>query len=70
MPQRLRKLIGTVLMLILVVVWALFAMAFAQGRVTELGWALQTLCYVLLGVLWVIPAAFLIRWMERPDRSA
>lgn len=67
MPQRIRKLIGTVLMLLLVVFWALSAMALAQGRVTELGWALQTLCYVLLGSLWVVPAALLIRWMERPD---
>lgn len=70
MPQRIRKLIGAVLLLTLVVFWALGAMAFAQGRVTELGWALQTVCYVLLGILWVIPAGLLIRWMERPDKSA
>lgn len=69
MPQRIRKLIGAVLLLVLVVVWALGAMALAQGRVTELGWALQTVSYVLLGILWVIPAGLLIRWMERPDRN-
>lgn len=69
MPQRLRKLIGTVLLLALVVFWALAAMALAQGRVTELHWALQTVCYVLLGSLWVLPAAFIIRWMERPDKN-
>ncbi len=68
MPQRTRKLIGTFLLLGLVVIWALIAMAIAQGRVTELHWALQTVCYVLLGILWVIPAGFLISWMERPDR--
>lgn len=68
MPQRMRKLIGTVLMLVLVVVWALGAMALAQGRVTELHWALQTVCYVLLGTAWVIPAGLLISWMEKPDR--
>ena len=68
MPQRLRKRIGTVLLLILVVVWALGAMAVAQGRVTDLPWALQTVSYILLGTLWVIPAGLLIRWMERPDR--
>ncbi|MEP9377690.1 DUF2842 domain-containing protein [Aquabacter sp. CN5-332] len=68
MPQRLRKLIGTFLLLILMTVWALGAMAIAQGRVTELPWALQTVSYVLLGTLWVVPAALLIRWMERPDR--
>ncbi|MBB6309750.1 DUF2842 domain-containing protein [Xanthobacter tagetidis] len=70
MPQRLRKFIGAVLMLILVVVWALGAMTIAQGRVTELHWALQTVCYVLLGTLWVIPAGALIWWMEQPDRRA
>lgn len=68
MPQRIRKLIGTALLLILVVVWALGAMVVAQGRVTELHWALQTVCYVLLGTLWVIPAGALIWWMEQPDR--
>lgn len=68
MPQRLRKLIGTVLLLVLVVVWALGAMAIAQGRVTDLPWAWQTVSYILLGTLWVIPAGLLIRWMERPNR--
>lgn len=70
MRQRVRKLIGTVLMLVLVVVWALGAMALAQGRVTDLPWGWQTVSYVLLGTLWVIPAALLIRWMERPDKRA
>ncbi|MFG1344397.1 DUF2842 domain-containing protein [Xanthobacter autotrophicus DSM 431] len=68
MPQRIRKLIGTVLLLLLVVVWALMAMVIAQGRVTGLHWAWQTVCYVLLGGLWTIPAALLIRWMERADK--
>ena len=70
MSQRLRKFIGAVLLLALVVFWALGAMAIAQGRVTELHWALQTVCYVLLGILWVIPAGALIWWMERPDKKA
>ena len=70
MPQRLRKFIGAILLLALVVFWALGAMALAQGRVTELHWALQTLCYVLLGTLWVVPAAVIIAWMERPNKKA
>ncbi|MGE4372928.1 MAG: DUF2842 domain-containing protein [Xanthobacter sp.] len=70
MPQRVRKFIGTVLMLVLVVVWALGAMAISQGRVLELHWALQLVCFALLGSLWVVPAAYLIRWMERPDKRA
>lgn len=69
MPKRLRKFIGAVLLVTLVVVWAFGAMAVAQGRVTELPWAWQTVCYVLLGSLWVIPAGFIIAWMERPGRT-
>lgn len=68
MPQRLRKFIGTVLLLVLMVVWALLAMVIAQGRVTDLHWALQLVCFIILGTGWVIPAGLLIRWMERPDR--
>ncbi len=70
MPQRLRKLIGAVLLLTLMIVWALVAMVIAQGRVTDLHWALQLVSFIVLGTLWVIPAGLLIRWMERPNKPA
>ena len=67
MRMRTRKLIGTLGMLIFVVVYALAAMALAQGRVTEApAWA-QTIIYAVLGLLWIAPAALIIRWMEKPD---
>ena len=66
MPPRLRKLVGTVLLVFLVVVWALLAMAFAQSRIREAAAAWQMLYYVVAGLGWVIPAALVIRWMERP----
>ena len=67
MRMRTRKLIGTLGMLIFVVVYALAAMALAQGRVTEAPpWA-QTIIYAILGLLWIAPAALIIRWMEKPD---
>nr|WP_250152235.1 DUF2842 domain-containing protein [Ancylobacter radicis] len=68
MPPRLRKFIGTVAMLALVIVWALAAMALAQGRVTTLPGYAQFFAYVFLGIGWVIPAAFIIRWMQKYDR--
>jgi hypothetical protein len=64
MTIRTRKLIGTVAMLALVIVYALAAMAFAQGRITEAPAWLQAVLYALLGLLWIIPAALLIKWME------
>jgi Protein of unknown function (DUF2842) len=67
MRQRSRKLIGTALLLAFVVFWALFAMSLAQGRVTTLSAAMQAAVFVVLGLVWVLPAGLLIRWMSRPD---
>jgi hypothetical protein len=67
MRQRTRKLIGTALLLAFVVVWALFAMSLAQGRVAALSGAMQAVVFVVLGLVWVLPAGLLIRWMSRPD---
>jgi hypothetical protein len=67
MRQRTRKLIGTVLLLILVVVWALFGMLIAQGRVVELPGYGRFFVFLFLGLVWVLPAGLLIRWMARRD---
>lgn len=64
MAIRTRKLIGTVTMLALVILYALFAMGLAQGRITQApGW-LQAILYAVLGLAWVFPAMVIIRWME------
>lgn len=66
---RLRKFIGTCLMILLVIGWSLGAMALAQGRVTTLPGYWQFLAYLVLGFGWVVPAALLIRWMQKFDRK-
>ena len=68
MRPRTRKLIGSVLLLAFIAFWALFAMGLAQGWVTTLTAAVQTAAFIVLGLIWTIPAALLIRWMSRPDR--
>lgn len=68
MPPRLRKLIGTFLMIVLVLGWALGAMALAQGRVTVAPAYVQFFAYVFLGLGWIVPAGLLIRWMVKHDR--
>ena len=67
MRQRPRKLIGTALLLVFVTFWALFAMSLAPGRVAELSGAMQALVFIVLGLIWIVPAGVLIRWMSRPD---
>ena len=67
MRKRTRKLIGAVVMLVFVCVYALMAMALAQGRITESSTFWQTLWYAFLGLFWIVPLLPLIKWMERPD---
>ncbi len=69
MPPRLRKLVGTVALVTLVVVWALFFMGLAQGRIQDAGRIWQLAYYVVAGMGWVLPAMLIIRWMERPARN-
>jgi hypothetical protein len=68
MTQRKRKLVGTVALLLLVGFYAVLAVAVAVvlqvrnvGKLTELAY------YVVAGLLWTLPAAWLISWMQRPD---
>jgi hypothetical protein len=67
MSQRIRKLIGTVALLVLVSCWALFASALAYGRVGTLPAYGQVLVYLFLGLGWLLPAGALIWWMQRPS---
>jgi hypothetical protein len=68
LPIRIRKLIGTVALICLVVVWALLAMALAQAVLGSANGVVQALYYVVAGLGWVLPAMPLISWMSRPDR--
>lgn len=67
MRQTHRKLIGAVVILVFVCVYALVAMALAQGRITTAPKLVQTIAYIALGLAWVLPLLPLIRWMERKD---
>jgi hypothetical protein len=67
MSIRSRKLIGTVALLALVVVWALVAMAVAQPLLASANGLVAGLYYVIAGLGWVLPAMPLIKWMSRPD---
>ena len=66
MPIRLRKFIGTILLLVLVVVWALVAMALAQAPLIREHVIASVAYYVIAGLGWVLPAMPLVRWMSVP----
>ncbi|MEZ5805373.1 MAG: DUF2842 domain-containing protein [Rhizobiaceae bacterium] len=66
MPVRLRKLIGTVLLVLLVIVYAIVATVFAVAQLAESGPLIQFSFFLFSGLLWVLPAMLLIKWMAGP----
>ena len=69
MRIRTRKLVGTIGLLMLVTVWALLAMAFAQFALRAQSGFVVVLFYAVAGLGWVLPAMPLVAWMQRPDRA-
>jgi len=67
MPVRLRKLIGLVLILIWIFVYALFYVALGGHILPNAHWAVKLAYYAIGGLAWILPIMPLIRWMQRPD---
>ena len=67
MPIRLRKFIGTIVLLTLLVVWTFLALAMAPVMARWESPFAPALYYIVAGIGWVLPAMPLIRWMSRPD---
>jgi Protein of unknown function (DUF2842) len=67
MPIRLRKFIGAIALLALVIVWALVAMALAQAPTIRNNAVLSVAYYVIAGLGWVLPAMPIVAWMSRRE---
>ena len=71
MPKRLRKLVGAVLMVAIVLVYALVAMALAQARaLQDASGLVQGIVYAAMGLAWILPIMPLISWMERQEKKS
>ena len=67
MKIRSRKLLGTIALLLLLVVWSLAGMAAAQIPSLADSRLFQAIFYVVAGIGWVLPAMPIVSWMSRPD---
>lgn len=68
MRVRTRKLIGTITLMAFLTVYCLIAMSIGAGRIVDASTPVQVLYFLVAGLLWVIPAGVLVRWMQRPDK--
>jgi hypothetical protein len=69
MPIRLRKFIGAIALFVLVIVWALVAMALAQVPAIRDNAILSVAYYVVAGLGWVLPAMPIVAWMSRQKNA-
>lgn len=69
LPVRLKKLIGTLLILIWILIYALIAMRLAVAILPSAHWTVALAYYAFAGLAWIVPPGFLIQWMsEDPVR--
>ena len=66
MSSKVRKLIGAILLLIFIPAYAIVIVTVSVARLPGTSVLMHTLFFAVAGVLWVIPAGFVIRWMVRP----
>lgn len=69
MPVRLRKLIGTVLLVALVIVYALVATMIAVAQLAESGPLVHLAYFLVGGLVWILPAMLIIKWMAGPPEG-
>ncbi|WP_454287446.1 DUF2842 domain-containing protein [Rhizobium arsenicireducens] len=69
MPLRLRKFIGTILIVCLVILYAILATTIASAFLGTSPWWVHLLYFLLSGLLWILPAMLIIKWMAGPIRK-
>jgi len=70
MTIRTRKLIGTAALLAFLAVYACLAMLVAVVLQVNSSKVVELLFYIVGGLAWVVPAAWLVRWMQQPDPAS
>lgn len=73
MPVRLKKLIGTVLLVLLVIVYSILATLIAVAQFADSPTWVHLLYFAIGGLVWILPAMVIIKWMvtePKPRRNA
>ncbi|QLF70074.1 DUF2842 domain-containing protein [Peteryoungia desertarenae] len=68
MRPTLRSFIGTIAIIVIVSIYAIAATAIATATLAEAEWWVHLLYFLFSGLLWVIPAMLVIKWMAGPKR--
>lgn len=69
MPVRLRKFIGTIMIIVLVLLYAVLATSIASATLGTSPWWIHLIYFLLTGLLWILPAMLIIKWMAGPIKK-
>ena len=65
MTVRTRKLVGTIILVVFLAIYALLAMVAATAAPINGNKFAELIYFILAGIIWVIPAGILIKWMQK-----
>jgi hypothetical protein len=65
MSPRIKKLIGALVLLIWLPIYALVASGIGVRVLPHAHWLVAILYYALAGTLWIIPIGLMLPWMHR-----
>lgn len=68
LPLRAKKMIGMFFIVLLVLVYALVAVAVASATLANAPWYAHLAYFGFSGFLWVLPAMVIIKWMSTESR--
>ena len=63
---RIRKLLGMVILVFFVIIYAFFAMIIGSAM-AEKNLIVQVTYFTIAGLIWVLPAGFIIKWMAKTE---
>ena len=69
MPQRLRKLIGSVALVVFSIVYFWFAITIAIVRLPGLATPWHLLFYFVATLIWLVPSGAIIYWVQALPRQ-
>ena len=67
MSQSTRKLIGTLAVLGSIIAWSIVITAIYLAMLPNADWWVLIIFFAIAGTSWFFPAAWIIRWMSKPD---
>lgn len=65
MTPHVKKLIGTIAMLVWLIFYSLLAMGIGARVLPHAAWYVALFYYALAGTLWIVPVGLMLPWMHR-----